>query len=337
MPTLPFPRALLAVGLVLAVGLAGCDHTTDPDGPRLIDLFGPFSYLQELDTTQDAVDFAAGETVAFTAQFSKQVDWVVEITGQQSGAVKRIEGFSDQLSIDNATWNGGTTELPFFIAEPVDVALFVPEEANADTLRTSLQVVSPRVYPGNVFADFEEPENVFVGNFEFEFQGTGVSSEVPAGEGEQFYLLRGTEPPSGSTRNFFVGLIDIRPEGAGLFPVPTTVPEDLYFNFMVRGLGTNFTIAVVQLVVDGNGSGAYEIDQDITVPFGDIRVDFEGWRLFSKAASTLGDGITQEQAANIVGVRVVLISADNEQPTPPEQVAFGIDYITFTGGGPLEL
>ncbi len=202
-------------------------------------------------------------------------------------------------------------------------------------------MLSGRTYAGNVFEDFEGPANIFVGNFEFEFQNSGVSSEVPAGEGDSFYLLRGTEAASGPTRNFFVGLIDIRPEGRGRFPVPTTVPEDLFVNFLIRGFDTDFTIAVVQLIVDSNGTGAYELDQDTAIPFGDIPVDFEGWRLFSKRVSALGSGeapqsLTQEQAQNIVGVRAVLISDNNAQPATPRQVAFGIDYITFTAGGPLQ-
>ena len=204
-----------------------------------------------------------------------------------------------------------------------------------------MTVTGARTYPGNVLADFEGGGDISVGNFEFEFQGAGITSEFVAGEREEFYLLRGTEPASGVTRNFFVGLIDIRPDGRGTVDVPTTVPEELYVNFLLRGFDADFTIAVVQLIVDANGTGQYEAEQDTYVPFGDIPVDFEGWRLFSKPVSALGSpeapqALTQEQAESIVGVRVVLISDNNAQPATPEQVAFGIDYITFTAGGPLE-
>ena len=340
MPSLSLPRGLLAL-LLLGVAASGCDHGVEPDGPNLIDRFGPFNLVTPLAASQPTADFAAGESVVFTAQFNKQVAWVLTITGQESGAVRVIEGFSRELTAENARWNGRTTRLPFFRAEPVTAVLTIPEEAEAEATTAGVEVLSGRTYAGNVFEDFEGPANLFVGNFEFEFQNAGVSSEVPAGEGESFLLLRGTEPPAGSTRNFFVGLFDIRPEGRGVFPVPTTVPEQLYFNFMLRGFGTDFTIAVVQLIVDKNGTGAYELDRDTVIPFGDIPVDFEGWRLFSKPVSALGaddapQALTQEQAQNIVGVRVVLISDNNAQPATPRQVAFGIDYITFTAGGPLQ-
>ena len=332
---------LLPLLLALAV-VAGCDHVTDPDGPNLVDRFGDFTLLDPLTADRQSVDFDAGQTVTFMARFNKQTDWVLEITGQESGAVRRIEGFSNELTAENARWNGRTTDLPFFKAEPVEAALFFPNEASGDTSRVDLTVEAPRTYAGAVLADFEGGDDIFVGNFEFELQNSGISSEVPAGEGDAFYLLRGTEPPSGGTRNFFVGLIDIRPQGRGRFAVPTSVPENLYFNFMLRSFGTPFTIAVVQLIVDGNGTGQYELDQDTVIPFGDIPVTFdEGWRLFSKPVSALGSadnpqGLTQEQAQNIVAVRVVLISDNNAQPATPQQVAFGIDYITFTAGGPLQ-
>jgi hypothetical protein len=338
----PHPAAgFLAACLLLALGLGatGCDHVTDPDGPNLIDRFGDFRIVDPVEASQATVDFAGGGSVAFTARFNKQVAWVVEITGRESGAVKRIEGFSNELTAENAQWNGSTTELPLFRDEIVDVDLFVPAE-NSDTTRAVVEVLVPRTYPGTVVADFEGADNITVGNFEFEFQGAGIStspvvmmSDVPAGQGSAFYLLRGTDRV---VRNFFVGLIDIRPRGgASFFPVPTTVPENLYFNMFLRSFGTEHTIAVVQVIADGNGSGGFEDGQDTVFPFGDIRPDWTGWRLFSKPVSELG--MTQTQASQIVAVRVLLISDNNSQPATPLQVTYGIDNITFTGGGPLEL
>lgn len=329
---------VLGLMLVVSLGAVGCDHVTDTiDGPNLVDRFGDFFVVDSLAASQAEVDFAAGQSVVFTAAFNKQVDWTVEIVGLESGAVKRIEGFSNELNADNARWDGGTTELPFFKMEPVDVSLIIQEES-ADTLRTALDVLTPKVYEGDVVADFESmgPGRITVGNFEFEFDAsTGVSAEVPAAEGEFFYLLRGTEPPSGVTRNFFVGLIDITPSGGGYFPVATTVPEDLFFNVFLHSFDTPNTIAVVQVIADGNGSGAFEDGQDVVFPIIDQPVDWVGWQAFSIALSATE--INQAQAGEIVAIRVLLISDDNAQPATPLEVDFGVDYITFTGGGPLEL
>ncbi len=323
-----------ALGLALVLGLTvvGCDHITELEGPRLIDRFGDFTLLEPLAVSQATVDFAAGETVFFTARFNKQVNWVVEITGQKSGAVKRIEGFSDELTAGDTRWSGRTTELPLFKEESADVLLLIPEE-EADTTRASIEVLSTRVYEGNLVADFEGGDDIFVGNFEFELDAaSGISAEIPPGEGDGFYLLRGTD---NVVNNFFVGLIDITPPGPGSFPVPTTVPENLFFNMFLHSFDTPHTIAVVQLIADANGSQAFEDGQDEVFAYGDIPVDWQGWRHFFKPLSEIG--LDQSQAQQIVAVRVLLISDNNSQPRPPLPVDFGIDYITFTAGRELQL
>jgi hypothetical protein len=327
------------LSLVVGLALAGCDHATDFDGPRLIDRFGDFALLDTLTASQDAVAFSSGESVVFSARFNKQVNWVLEITGQESGAVKRLEGFSEELTAENARWEGGTTELPLFKEEAVEAALFVPAE-DSDTTRVTIAVVETREYPGIVAADFEEDagSDILLGNFEFEFdlEATGLSAEVPAGQGDFFYLLRSTGGPVVADP-FFIGLIRINASitGQTYFPVPATVPEDLFFNAFLYSFGTPNTIAVVQLAVDTNGSGAYEDGQDATFPIIDQPVDWEGWRAFSIPLSATA--ISPAQTEEIVAIRVLLISDNNNQPSPPLPVDFGIDYITFTAGGPLEL
>ena len=327
-------RRLAALGLVLAPALAaGCDHATEPDGPNLIDRFGDFAILDSLGAERATVDFAAGEAVTFTGRFNKQVAWVVEVTGDSSGAVKRIEGFSAELTADDATWNGGTTELPLFKDEPVTAALFVPEEMS-DTSFVSLDVLTPRAYPGIVLADFEGGEDITVTNPEFEFDFNGITAEVPPAQGDGFYLLRGTDDVVAG--NFFVGLVTVRPTEGEFFEVPTTIPEELYFNCFLRGFGAAFTLAVVEIVVDGQ---PIPLGGDVEFPnLGEI--DFEGWQPYSEPASSFGRfgaGVTSDQLERISAVRIVLISDNNSQPNPPLQVAYGIDYLTFTAGGPLEL
>lgn len=325
-----FPLSLLA--LVLAFG--GCDHVTDIDGPLLVDRFGDFNLIEPLTASTGAVDFAAGERVTFSARFNKQTDWVVEIVGQESGAVKRIEGFSNELTAANAVWNGGTTELPLFKDEPVTASLLFPNEtAPEDTSQVDVAVLSPRGYPGEVAAAFEGSDNIRPGNFEFELQGAGISAEIPPAQGSGFYLFRGTDV---NVTNFFVGLIEVLPTGGNAYhAVPTTVPGDLYLNFFLYGFGTPNTIAVVQVITDANGNGRFDDGTDTVFPFGDLPIDFTGWRAFSAPMSQLG--LTDEQAGEIVNVRVLLISDETNQPNPPRQVDYGIDYITFTAGGPLEL
>ncbi len=324
---------------LLVFGINGCSHDKDTfDGPSLVDRFGPFTSLSDLTVSQPTVDFAAGETVFFSAEFNKNVAWVLEITGSVSGSVKRIEGFSNTLDASNATWNGGTTELPLFRSEVCNVVLTIPEETNF-LGTTTVETLSERVYEGLEFSGFEEDlgPDAFVGNFEFEFTAqTGRQDDFPA-QGDYYYRLEGTDS---NLPNFFVGLIDLKAEitGNGSFIFPTTVPEELFFNCFILSDGGPHGLAIIEFFIDGNGTGTYELDQDTQTFRDPVDINlatFEGWRQFSYPMSVTG--MSQEDLEKVVAVRLLLISDMNSQPNPPLQVDYGIDFIIFTEGGPLEL
>ncbi|MEO0474315.1 MAG: hypothetical protein AAF206_32200, partial [Bacteroidota bacterium] len=321
--------------LMLAVS---CQHDTDTfDGPSLIDRFGEFELRDSLAASQDMVDFASGETVFFTASFSKRINWVVQITGKESGAVKNIEGFDNELNVGNATWNGTTSLLPFFKAEECEVSLIIPEEDSL-TYSIDITVESPRVYEGNLVTDFEtDPgSSVFQGNFEFELtSATGFASDIPAGEGNRYYLFEGTDDV---VANFFVGLIRIFPSinGETYFSLPTSIPEQCYFNFFLYGDGAPNTIAVIQFFTDSNDNGTFDEGTDKSFQLeGDFPVTEIGWQAINHTMADVG--ISEEDLSKLVGIQVLLISNLNAQPNPPLEVRFGLDYLTFTQDQPLAL
>jgi len=316
----------------------GCNHNTESfDGPSLVDRFGEFDLVAALEVSQPTVDFEAGETVYFTAQFNKNVDWVVVITGMESGAVKRIEGFDKEVGQENAIWDGGTTDLPFFKAEMCTVELVVPEEPDFLNIG-EVTSLSTKTYNGSLFADWEEDPgvNVEAGNYEFELTpNSGRQNNIPAAQGEYYYLLEGTD---NVVPNFFVGLANVSSKIAGetYASLPTTVPENLYFNCFLYSDGGPHGIAVIQFVFDSNDSGAFEDGSDLTFQVaGDFPLNWEGWQLISHPMSETG--MTQEQLEKLVAIRLILISDMYSQPADPLQVKFGADFLTFTEGGPLEL
>ncbi|MEL6589896.1 MAG: hypothetical protein AAFQ68_07450 [Bacteroidota bacterium] len=325
---------LFAAGLLLTA----CQHETDPfDGPSLIDRFGDFRISTDLAASNSTVDFSSNERVHFTAQFSKNIQWTLKITGKESGAVKIIEGFDRELTADNSRWNGTTTELPLFRNEDCLVELIIPEE---DSLTTSVEisVTGTRTYEGSPITGFEEDlgTNLFFGNFEFELTGlTGRRNDIPAGEGEYFYFFEGTD---NVVANFFVGLIQIFPSvnGETYFSMPTTIPEESYFNFFLWGDGTPNTIAVIQFFTDSNGDGSFTdgVDQSFQLE-GDFPLAHTGWQAFSHTMADVG--MTQSELEELVAVQVLLISNLNGQPNPPEPVRFGLDFMTFTQDQPLQL
>lgn len=140
----------LAIGLIL---LGSCSRDDSFDGPALNDLYGEFSVLETLSISNKNVDFENGQSAIFTARFSKTVDWELHIVGQKSGAVKIISGKSKVLNSDNATWNGSTTNLPFFKAERCLVDLVLTRDSV--NFVDSLTVISAKVNEGLLLADFE--------------------------------------------------------------------------------------------------------------------------------------------------------------------------------------
>lgn len=325
---------------IAAFAFSACNHGTDLyDGPNLIDRFGEFKVVAGLEVSQSTVDFAAGESVFFTAEFNKNIDWIIEIEGLESGAIKRLEGFDRFINMDNAVWTGGTTELPFFKAELCSVTLTVPEEPGFSD-SDEIEVLSTKMYESTLFSDFEIDQGAFieVGNYEFELTtASGRQNNIQAAQGEYYWFLEGTD---NVVSNFFVGLININAKVTGetYAVLPNTVPEDLYFNCFIHTDGGPHTIAVIQFVFDSNGSGAFEDGTDATFQIdGDFPLTGKtpGWHHFSHSMSEVG--MSQAQLEKLVTIRVLLISDKNSQPDPPLQVDFGIDYLSFTEGGPLEL
>lgn len=324
-----------------------CSHDTEPfDGPSLVDRFGPFNVVTDLAVSENTVDFAEGETVFFTAQFNKNINWVLTITGTESGSVKIIEGFSKDVDASNATWDGGTTNLPLFRAENCTAVLTIAEEGYTSNT-VDITTMSTRSYEGVLFTDFEsgqDPSNWIYGNYEFEFTAnTGIrsaSSEIPAAQDNSYLYMAGTDfEGGGPTDNFFVGLIDIKNSlnGGGYIQFPTTVPEDLYINCFIYSAGDPYTFFQIGLFEDANGTEALEEGQDTPIVLGgDMYTNtWEGWKLFSISAAEAQ--ITQEQLGRMVGFRFLLLSDNNVQTAPRTMVQTGFDYVIFTQGGPLEL
>ncbi len=325
---------LLFTGLVLT----NCSRDTeDFEGPFLVDRFGDFTLVEGLEVSTDSVDFSAGERVTFSARFNKRVDWIVRITGKESGSIKRVVGFDNNLNADNAVWTGGTTVLPLFRAEPCLVELIIPE-ADSLTLTDSVVIKGSKVFAGGVFYDFEEDpgNNAEFGNFEFEFSpNTGRKNDGLAAQGEWYYLFEGTD---NVVPNFFVGVVNFLSvlSGDTYAQLPTTVPEDLWFNMFLYHDGSPHGIAVIQFVFDSNDSGAFEDGQDDLFQLeGDFPLSWTGWRQFSHTMADVG--MTQEQLQKLVAIRALLISDMNSQPSPPLPVRFGLDFMIFTEDRPLEL
>jgi hypothetical protein len=247
-------RKSLLFGLCL-LGLMACQRDLDPAGPQLSDLYGDFTVLEPLTQSAAQIDFSTGERAHFSARVSVLIDWEIQITGRNSGAVKIIKGRSREINVANASWAGETTRFPTFQAEACDVQLTFLGQT--DTLRSSIQVTGLRSIDAIVLDDFETGLSTAWTTFvqtgaDMKFQGT---TTPPLAEGLQYYRMGGTVG-----WDWLKGLLTLNASAYNStngFGLPNNASQ-VYFNGIFRQR-TDLTNGIVlfQFREDDNGDGVF--------------------------------------------------------------------------------
>lgn len=327
-----------AILALAAVTFWSCERDTDGfDGPNLDDLFGDFKVLTELESSSSTVDFSNGGSVHFTASASIATDWVLEITGQQSGAVKRITGKTRDLDISNSLWDGSTTDFPMFRAEDCVARLYYV--GYTDTMTVDLSVTGVKQNDGFLLSDFEngiDPNwNVFAqtgANMSFFTADSGSPQQ------SSYYDMGGEV-----TWDWLIGLVDIPASayGAPTFPLSTD-GESVYFNSLVNiPAGIQNAILLVQFREDDNEDGSYTDGSEDLWSIELRPADFgSGWKLFSvqynnlatlvngEPSNPIGNGIYEPHKLNQVSFLMLADPSSGYSQTL-------IDYIIFTENAPL--
>ncbi len=329
-------RKQIILGCTLAVLVfAGCKMDKEFDGPDLKDLYGKFTVVQDLDISNRSVDFSLNQTTFFTAAFSKNVQWNLQIKGLSSGAVKQITGFSSELIAENALWDGTTTSLPMFRIE--DCAVQLTFENEVDTLRDTLSVVGNRINQGLLLSDFE---NGFpTGWTKFVQSGADMSFVVQenanAAQGNKYYDMGGKVD-----WDYLIGLFDIP---ASLYGAPrfnlNSNPEAVFFNsFIYKPDTIDNSIILFQFREDDNEDGTYSSNEDM-YSF-EYRPTENGWKQLSlnyadlqtlvngAPTAAIGNGIHEPNKL----LKVSLLFLAN--PTSGYSQSY-IDYMIFTENAPL--
>lgn len=339
---LSFPMVLL---LVISGGffLSGCEQGA-MEGPELNDLYGPFSIVDSLEASASTVDFASGESVHFTASFSKKVNWTLTLTGETSGSQKVISDFSKALNVDNATWDGTTSELPVFGAENIQVMLTV--EGEVDTMYATTSTASTISYDGVLVADFET--SFTSGPNSFIQSGAGMmfgrnNSVHAAGEGEYFYTMRGTVE-----WDWLIGMTEFTADDrAGLPTFPLSAnPNDVYFNIMVFGESSRPESRIqFQFREDENENGTFEAGSEDLLSSELFIVNWDGWRLISipyadlapeAPGSTSGNGAADSDKIHSITALLLAPKVADSPSGLPNPGTADIDFMIFTTGGPLK-
>lgn len=274
---------------------SGCERVTEPEGPSLNDLYGDFTVLEDFKVSQPEVDFAANETVYFSARFSTITTWTITIKSSTSSATKVIEGRSTLINEENGTWDGSTSAFPSFGTGACSVELWT--EADSSTQSTAVTVNGLRTPTGTVIADFESGINpgwnVFAqsgANMTFK-----IANDQPVPQGNNYFDMGGEV-----NWDYLIGLVDFPATAmpSSDFQLSSN-PNDIYFNVVLYRPDTLTNgIVLFQFKEDENGDGT----------FNDANED-----LYALEVTGLDPGW------QIVSVKYAdLVALENGQPTTPK-------------------
>jgi hypothetical protein len=329
-------KSIILFVAVLALFSCRKDEVSKMDGPSLQDLNGQFMVINDLVASKDSVDFSVGETVYFTAEFSKTSEWHLRIEGQSSGAVKLIEGTGSAINSPETIWDGSTTEFPMFKAEMCKVQLTFTGET--DTLVTYVKVLNPKTNAGFVVADFETPFNAGWSSFvqlgaDMDFQ---IKADNTSPQGNSFYNMAGTVD-----WDWLIGLVNFKATayGAPTFPLNSN-PNNIYFNVMVWGEpGLTNSLVLFQLQEDENADGIFTSASEDMYSV-QINVNWVGWKLVSvkygdlqclvngSPAAPSGNGL--HESDKLMQINMLHLANPNSGYAKSK-----LDYIIFTENGPL--
>jgi hypothetical protein len=303
--------------LVLVIGCRK-DDKINFDGPSLGDSFGPFSILQDLSLNTYEVDFSAGQQVVFSMELSKNTNWIIQIEGENSGAVRTITGNERILSLDNAVWTGGANKFPSFNLEKAYITITFPNEADSPILLDSVLITGLKQDQGFLLTSFESG----LGATWQQFNQTTVAGTITcdpnlAAKGSCFYSWNGTVG-----WDWAIGSVTIRPPAGGAFGLPSNA-NNLFFNIAfkaIENVGLQNSFLLFWFDEDDNGDGVFDINTEdrfvfeywsntldwdlISRKYADMKFDADG-----NVQQTNGNGLTEP--SKLISINVFFLANPN--------------------------
>jgi len=317
----------------------------------------PFGIIDSLKLSKTDVDFKSGQKIFFTAQFTKVVNWKIEITqnNPSNGTSCIISGRSSSINASNSVWDGTTTTLPLFTTGQVTVKLSVTDQTAVMT--KSFNITSTKTL-GTLVGDFNRTglDPLWIPRYNqsgttfnlyqtYRYIGGNNSKLISVNSpfNDNFLVIAGnvtwdwmiayTEiPASAVNTNYYSNLIN--------------VGNRVYFNAYVYSdtvkHNKNATLEF-QFHEDDNGDGRYTAGTEDNFKY-DIKLNWVGWKKISIRydsipivfVPTAGQsknfgGNNIPQPGNITSVEIMLL----EDPTKGAAIC-GIDEIVLTNDNPFK-
>ena len=324
----------------------GCTKD-EVEGPLLNEIFGNFQLNSSLTISNNSPDFStSNELVKFHCDFNKSIEWKISILGLESGSLKEISGFSNVIDSNDVSWNGNTSQVPFFKKELCAVELTFLNEV--DTLRDTINILQTKIYDGIVVADFENgipPEAIVFHQFSMNMT-FDLSSDDPL-EGSNYFKMGGRM----GWNEWFLGSLDIPLDLTSV----NTPAVDFYINLGVLS-GINGETATDQFINILVSESTYPFNDDLSNNASDVfqdtmevykyqirPVDWDGWKMISlsydqfEVKSSGGNNLREPK--NITAIKIQCQSCPGANANCPENMGIDVrtdvDFLILTQGSDL--
>ena len=295
------------------------DDLETSDGPDLNDLFGPFNIVQELSLSHQQIDFSSQGNLIFNAELSKNTDWVIAITGAQSGATRTISGSDRVISSDNAAWNGGANTFPGFGLEDAYIEVSFPNEETAPVIYDTVTITGSKLDDGVLLTGFEDGFGTNWTNFnQSTVAGAIACNDGNAAKGLCHYSIEGTVG-----WDWAIGSVMVQPD-AGNFNLPASASNQ-YFNLAFKALenvGPNNSFILLWFDEDENGDGVFDENTEDRFVYEYWSQDSE-WDLISRRYSELQFDIDGNQ----------VVTNGNGLPEPGKLISVNIFFLANPQNG----
>ncbi len=269
--------------------VAGCKkYKEEFQGPEMGIAPSDFTVSGNTFTASNNTPNFIAQTVYFKANFSASVRWTITLTGQVSGAVKRIHGLSKALDGTTAVWDGSTDTTRLF-RKSENVVATLSVLGWTQTLSTTIQIVEVKNH-GFVLATFEAISPDASGNFfdnYYWFSGFDTPSEKiflnkvadPTGpQGDYALKISGRD----LNANNYIGKAGLSASSPFTFNFGADSTAILYFNMYVKGGGTNANAKlVIEVFEDDNKDAIQKYDGTEDKYSYSIPLNFDGWKFVS--------------------------------------------------------
>lgn len=271
---------------------------------------------------------------SFMSSFSARVQWYITISGQTSGAEKKLSGTSSTLTSDQVSWDGASDNAIFFQTGETCLVTLTFLESDI-VLRTNFAILKVKNGKNILIDDFETGNANTKIKMDSVFEDAGDvgividrKDSLTVFQGKYSLLLKGKDQNS----NYWVAGI-MNSGSALLNKVGLASADSLLVNLFVFGRGKGGTSLEIKLMEDDDASHTYDINKDDAY-HAVIAVDWQGWksislpyRSFSNIASDgKGKGNNRMEAGHIIKLDLTVISVPQGQDTE-----VNIDYISLTG------